>query len=139
MSFQDEVLPLLQRDVENLHNGDAGPRKQMWSHAEPVVLFGAAMGAVGWTEVEQVFDTIEKWFHGSRSLDIEVVAAESSGDIGYVCAIERSEILDPSGATKSYALRVTTVFRREDGTWKMVHRHGSPLDDRALDALASIR
>lgn len=139
MSFQDEVLPLLQRDVEALHNGDAEPRKDMWSHNEPLVLFGAAMGAVGWTEIEQVFDTIAKWFHGSSSLDIEVVAAESSGDIGYVCAIERSDILDPTGAAKSYALRVTTVFRREDGTWKMVHRHGSPLDERALDALASIR
>lgn len=128
MSFQDEVLPLLQRDVETLHSGDAGPRKQMWSHADPVVLFGAAMSGVGWTEVEHVFDTIAKWFHGSRSLDIEVVAAESSGDIGCVCAIERSDILDPTGATKSYALRVTTVFRREDGTWKMVH----PVAQRGL-------
>ncbi|GGU38855.1 YybH family protein [Lentzea flava] len=139
MSFQDEVLPLLHRDIESLHNGDAGPRKQMWSRTEPVVLFGAAMGGVGWTEVEQIFDTIEKWFHGSRSLDIEVVAAESSGDLGYVCAIERSEIVDPAGSPKTYALRVTTVFRREDGTWRIVHRHGSPLDERALDALASIR
>jgi ketosteroid isomerase-like protein len=24
-------------------------------------------------------------------------------------------------------LRVTTVFRREDGDWKIVHRHGDPL------------
>ena len=139
MSFQDEVLPLLQRDIETLHSGDAEPRKEMWSHTDPVVLFGAAMSGVGWAEVEPIFDTIAKWFHGSRSLDVEVVAAESSGDIGYVCAIERSEILDPAGATKDYALRVTTVFRREDGVWKMVHRHGSPMDDRALQALASIR
>jgi ketosteroid isomerase-like protein len=139
MSFHDEVVPMLHRDIEALHNGDAGPRKEMWSHDDPVVLFGAAMGGVGWSEVEQIFDTIEKWFHGSRSLDIEVVAAESSGDIGYVCAIERSEVLDPAGAPKTYALRVTTVFRHENGAWRMVHRHGSPLDDRAVDALASLR
>lgn len=77
MSFHDDVVPMLHRDIEALHNGDAGPRKEMWSHDDPVVLFGAAIGGVGWSEVEQIFDTIEKWYHGSRSLDIEVLAPAS--------------------------------------------------------------
>jgi ketosteroid isomerase-like protein len=138
MSFQDDVLPLLRHDIETLHNGDPAPRKEMWSRTDPLVLFGAAMGGVGWTEIEEVFDTIAKSFHGSRSCEIEVVAAESSGDLGYVCAIERSEVLDLDGTPKSYALRVTTVFRREDGTWRMVHRHGSPLDERSKATVESI-
>jgi SnoaL-like domain len=25
------------------------------------------------------------------------------------------------------AIRATTVFRREDGTWKVTHRHGDPI------------
>ena len=135
MSFQDEALTLLRRDIETLHDGDPAPRKQMWSRTDPLVLFGAAMSGVGWTEVEKVFDTIAKSFHGSRSCEIEVVAAESSGDLGYVCAIERSEVLGRDGAPKSYALRVTTVFRRESGCWRMVHRHGSPLDERSKDTV----
>jgi len=28
-------------------------------------------------------------------------------------------------------LRVTTVFRREHGVWKVVHRHGDPLASTA--------
>jgi ketosteroid isomerase-like protein len=138
MSFQDEVLPLLERDIENLHNGDVKPRKELWSHADPVVLFGAHLGAVGWTEIDRTFDEVASWFHGSRYLDIEVVAAESSGDLGYVCAIERSEVVVAEGRTKSYSLRVTTVFRREHGTWLMVHRHASAYDEQSRDTVESL-
>ena len=30
---------------------------------------------------------------------------------------------------KPYVLRVTTIFRREDGEWKVVHRHANAAAD----------
>jgi ketosteroid isomerase-like protein len=35
-----------------------------------------------------------------------------------------------------YTLRVTTVFRREDGQWRIVHRHGDSLASRAAAGVA---
>jgi ketosteroid isomerase-like protein len=41
------VLPRLLAADTALHNGDAAPRKAMWSTTEPVTLFGAAMMTTG--------------------------------------------------------------------------------------------
>lgn len=29
-----------------------------------------------------------------------------------------------NGEPREYVLRVTQVYRREDGNWKVIHRHG---------------
>jgi ketosteroid isomerase-like protein len=51
-----------------------------------------------------------------------------SGDLAYTVAIERSEVR-VAGQDKPapMALRVTHIFRKEDGAWKLVHRHADPL------------
>ncbi|MCP2241446.1 YybH family protein [Lentzea aerocolonigenes] len=139
MSFQDEVLPLLEQDIRTMHDGDSGPRKEMWSRTEPLTLFGAIYTTTGRTELERTFDLLAGSWRGSRAGEVEIVAAEATGDLGYTCAIERSSVVQADGSVATYALRVTTVFRRENDAWKIVHRHGSPLDDRATDASKSLR
>jgi ketosteroid isomerase-like protein len=126
-AFAVEVVPLLRGEVEALHDGDLGPRLALWSPDDPVTLFGAWFTARGWDQVEAVFQRLAETFRGSDGLELEVVAAECSGDLGYVVAFERSTGVVTDDGPRDYTLRVTTVFRREAGVWKVVHRHGDEL------------
>jgi ketosteroid isomerase-like protein len=44
---------------------------------------------------------------------------------------ERFDEVLADGATKPWTVRVTHVYRREDGDWRIVHRHGdlAPVDE----------
>ena len=139
--FLASVLPLLLAADTALHNGDAAPRKAMWSTTDPVTLFGAAMMTTGWPEIEATFDRLATRFSDCTSFDIEVVAAGVSGDLAYLVAFEHTTASIGGAPPAPYALRVTTIFRREAGAWKVVHRHADPLPESASvkDRLAALR
>ena len=116
------------RDAETaLHNGDAAPRKSMWARNDPVTLFGAALGATSWEEIEPIFDRLQARFSNCTSCEHEVIAAGASGDLAYVVAFEHTTVSVDGSASLPYTLRATTVFRREDREWKIVHRHADPV------------
>jgi ketosteroid isomerase-like protein len=70
-------------------------------------------------------------FSEATSSDIELVAADVSGDLAYTVHREITST-SVNGQHRDYVLRVTQVYRREDGGWKVVHRHGDedPQADR---------
>jgi ketosteroid isomerase-like protein len=66
-----------------------------------------------------------------KSWEYEVIAAGASGDLAYIVGIEHTTASVGGAAPELYELRVTTVFRREHGDWKVVHRHADPLPTSA--------
>ena len=138
--FLESVLPRLKEESIALHNGDAGPRMALWSHNDPVTLFGAAVTRSGWGEIDPAFEWLASRFSNCKSFEYEVIAAGASGDLGYLVGIEHTTASVGGAAPEPYALRVTTVFRRENGEWKVVHRHGDPTPDSvsARDQLARL-
>ena len=135
-AFKATVVPLLHDDIVGLYSGDIALRLALWSPNEPVTLFGAELTGRGWDEIGPAFERLATSFTGSQSCEYEVLAAESSGDLDYVVAIEHSVAASYGGEPEKYALRVTTIFRRENGEWKVVHRHGDPNDVAAREMLA---
>ena len=122
--FLSAVLPRMVDEVVGIHGGDPTARIALWSHDEPVTLFGAEMTRRGWDQLEPAFRWLAGTFSGSEACRYEVLSAGASGDLGYVVAIEHSVAARHGRPPVEYALRVTTVFRREGDEWKVVHRHG---------------
>ena len=139
--FLTATMPRLRQAETALHNGDAGPRMAMWAHSESVTLFGGVMGGSGWAEIEPIFQRLGASFSDCQSYDNELIAAGASDDLAYTVAYEHTTASVHGAPRAAYVLRVTTVFRHEDGEWKVVHRHadasGSPAASGVLQQLAS--
>jgi ketosteroid isomerase-like protein len=125
-AFLTATLPKLRHAETALHNGDAGARSAMWAHDDSVTLFGGMMGGCGWTKIEPIFRRLGASFSDCRSWNYEVIAAGASDDLAYMVGFEHTTASIDGGPPSDYALRVTTVFRRENGNWKVVHRHADP-------------
>jgi ketosteroid isomerase-like protein len=136
--FLGSVLPRLTEADTALLNGDAAPRIAIWSHEDPVTVFGAARTVRGWTETQQVFESLASQF-SNGTFEYEVVASGASGDLAYVAGIEHSTVSVRGAAPEAFELRVTTIFRRENGEWKVVHRHADPMSDSARLQAGRIR
>jgi ketosteroid isomerase-like protein len=136
-AFLSSTMPRLKVAETALHNGDASPRAAMWSHEDPVTLFGAVTTKAGWEDVGPTFDWLASTFSNCASAEYEVLAAGASGDLAYVAGIEHTTA-SINGEPKTYALRVTTIFRREEGEWKVVHRHGDPYDTSTGAVIADL-
>lgn len=105
-----------------LHEGDPGPRLTTWSKREPVTLFGAFLSATNAQDAKAVFQRIAKSFADITSSAIDLIASDVSGDLAYTVHRE-STSTSVDGVPGDYVLRVTQVYRREGGEWKVVHRH----------------
>jgi ketosteroid isomerase-like protein len=126
MSDTDEFLEWFrtrhQAAEDALHDGDPGPRLETWSSTEPVTLFGAWLSAVGPEQAREVFHRLGTTFSGFHDSTYELMAYAVSGDLAYTAGREHTST-SIDGVPRHYVLRATQVYRREDGEWKVVHRH----------------
>lgn len=76
--------------------------------------------------------TEERWeatgrFFRNGALEQEVVAAWETADMVTLAVIERARVEVGGLPARDWALRVTLVYRRDGGEWRLAHRHADPL------------
>ena len=111
-----------------LHNGDAEARFAVWTRNEPVTVLGAWMSGTGQEEVGALFRKLAATFSDCTHFSHELIAAEVVGDLAYTVGYEHTRV-SVDGEPRDYRLRVTQVYRREEGAWRVAHRHGDTLAD----------
>lgn len=116
-----------------LHNGDPAPRRALWSSQEPVSVFGALRNAHGQAEIDTLFAALGRTFSHCTSHTFEVKAYDVVGDMAYTAGLEHTSV-SVDGKPGTYTLRVTQVYRREDGQWRVIHRHADLLTEPADSA-----
>lgn len=124
---------------DELARGNPDPGKAIYSHAQDVTLanpFGATVR--GWDKVSEMIDYVSNRFSDGEMKNVERIALYESADLATALEIEhwRAKVGD-APEVSPFELRVSTTWRREDGTWKIVHRHADPI--RTFDASGPLR
>jgi ketosteroid isomerase-like protein len=109
-----------------LHQGDAAPRRALWSRNEPVSVLGAWRSAFGQKEVDELFTALGNSFSDCTSYAFDLQAYDVVGDMAFTAGLEHSSA-SVDGQPRTYTLRATQVYRREGGEWKVAHRHGDTM------------
>jgi len=60
--------------------------------------------------------------------EFELLACDVVGDMAYTAGFEHTSA-SVDRRPRTYTLRVTQVYRREQGEWRVAHRHGDTVTD----------
>jgi ketosteroid isomerase-like protein len=129
MSDLDQVIEQYHRALAAFLQGDPEPDKRLYSRRDDVTLanpFGPPVR--GWQEVEATIERAASQIRDGEVRGFERVSKVATAELAYLVEIERAQAT-VGGATEraSIALRATTIFRREAGAWRIVHRHADPI------------
>ena len=107
-----------------IYLGNPEPFKALWSREDDISLFGAfGPCKKGWHQVEKTVDWVASRFReGAVTAEYEVV--HEGADLAYTVGYEIGDVVLDGAPMTRQRLRVTQIYRREDGQWRLVHRHG---------------
>jgi ketosteroid isomerase-like protein len=132
--LDDTVQRYRQTLADEFVNGNPQPLKALWSQREDVVLanpFGPAVR--GWERASAALDYASSRLSDGEFSGFERIATYVTAELATIYAVEHGSLRVGGGPLTPFDLRVTTTFRREDGAWKVVHRHADPISTASSD------
>jgi uncharacterized protein (TIGR02246 family) len=115
--------------LDAILKGDKSGYEALFSEREDVTL-GNPFGpfARGRKNVEARLAGAASHYRDGGVTDVDLIATYASGDLAVVVEVERGKAKVGGGKElMPVSVRVTSVFRREGDSWKLVHRHADPI------------
>jgi ketosteroid isomerase-like protein len=106
--------------------GDPEPFLELWSHADDVTIMAAIGGYQAGVDSGRGLLTAAsrtQHFDGWRAENLATVLDDN---LAFTVELEHYARTG-DGEDKGMTLRATQVYRREDGQWRVIHRHGDIL------------
>lgn len=125
----DEAVEHYQRALGEFVKGNPEPNNMVFSHREDVTLANPLGPAVrGWEQVAATMEHAASQIREGEIVAFENIAKYVTPELAYIVWVERVKAkIGGRQEIVPFDLRVTTIFRPEDGTWKVVHRHADPI------------
>src|SRR5436309_13193368 len=125
----DQMLEAYHLAAAEFVKGNPETYKTLFSQREDMTVanpFGPVRR--GWTEVAETIGSAATYYRDGEVIGFENVATRVTPDLAYIVEVERYRAkMGGSNEVASVSLRTTSVFRPEDGAWKVVHRHADPI------------
>jgi ketosteroid isomerase-like protein len=139
MSAEDDVRKASEQfyaALNRMTNGDASSLSGVWLHDVSVTTMHPIGGRqVGWDSVRESFQQVAQIASEGR-IRLEDQIIQVTGDLAYELGSERGQAKF-GGQQAKLDHRVTNIYRREGGSWKMVHHH-TDVSPAMLEVLARL-
>jgi SnoaL-like domain len=126
----EEVVGRYHQACDEFARGDAEPVKALYAHTDDVTLANPFVGLPvhGWTGVAEALDFASSNFRDGAMSRSERVATYIGDDLATIVELEHWQAkVAGRDEANPFLLRVTTTFRLDGDSWKMVHRHADPI------------
>jgi ketosteroid isomerase-like protein len=124
-----QVVEQQHQALDAFARGNAEPAGKLWSQRDDITLgnpFGPFVS--GSDQVLQAMRRAASFYRDGKAVGFELVAKEVTADLAYLVEVERlSARMGGREDLTTVELRVTSIYRNEDGAWRLVHRHADPI------------
>ena len=123
-----ELGRIAQASAEAYLAGDLDTYARVLLHADDFTLMPPFGGPTrqGFVLDDETREATRSTFRGGQ-VEVEVDASYVTDDLAVLAVVERQRGLVGELAEQDWSLRVTLVFRRDGGLWRLVHRHADAL------------
>lgn len=140
MSTEDEVRKAsgqFYAALNRMLNGDAGPLTDIWSHSAAVTTMHPIGGReVGWDKVRESWEQVAKLASDGKG-ELKDQLIRVAGDVAYEVGTEHAQF-KLAGQQVTSEHRVTNIYQREAGAWKVVHHH-TDVSPAMMDVLSRLQ